>query len=123
MHKFIYSLLITLSFGVAFGQTGVVVYEDVNFRGVNRVISDTWEANGVWSYFDGKISSVKIPEGELVMLFEDENFKGAHKLITSSWTATGEYAIWNDEVSSIKVVDPSAPFISQNSDKSKTFLS
>ena len=97
-------LFVSLFISSALAQSGVVIYEDHGFSGISRAIPNTWEATGVWSYFDEKISSIKVPEGTLVILYEDEGFKGAHKIIYSDWEATGKDEGWNDEISSIRMV-------------------
>ncbi|MCB0785371.1 MAG: hypothetical protein KDC02_14335 [Flavobacteriales bacterium] len=98
----------TLLFGIqclapAAAQRSIVIYEGL-FSGAQATVHGNWNAVGPNAIWNDRIGSIRVPEGQRVILYEDIGFQGRSIEIDRDWDASGDQRAWAGRVSSIRVV-------------------
>ncbi|MFT6923247.1 MAG: hypothetical protein ACJA1C_002257 [Crocinitomicaceae bacterium] len=88
----------------------IIIYEDANYGAAYFELDSNWQASDIYSIWDNKISSIRIPEGIIVIIYENTNFSGAHKVLDKDWQALEKDVSWNNKVSSIRFLDFTKPY-------------
>ncbi len=100
--KFILLFTFICSFSL-FGQ--IQLFEHANFGGGSVTINSSWQAKGNNLIWNDKISSIKVPKGNILIIYEHTDFSGAHTVVSGNWQAKDKNIAWNDQISSIEVLD------------------
>jgi len=106
----ILGIIIFFSVGKANAQTGVTLYENVNYGGssitLTSNVSDLRNVQG--QNWNDRASSIKVSLGYTAIVYEDINYQGKSYIFTgdfSDFTKIG----WNDKISSIRITTEKPP--------------
>ena len=86
-------------------SSNVKIYTSENFTGESKLISKDWypkdyEQKIKW---DGKINSIRVPEGWSIRVYYFDNFRGSYLELSDNWTLK-DNPEWKGKISSIKIV-------------------